>query len=134
MNARQLPTVLMLVSDDSALVGDFDFDDSVFVQDDALAGEPGFEPWIDGPVNEVLFFFRNFFQKIIAFVDINVAGAACTDAAAVVVEMDVVLLCDFQNGQIRWYVVDGDWSNGFILEGEFDSCHNFKKSANVEFV
>ncbi len=62
------------------------------------------------------------------------ASATCADAAAVVVEVDVVLLRDFQNGHVHWYVVDGDRSDGFILEGEFDSCHSLKKSANVELV
>lgn len=87
----------MFVSDDSALVRDGHDDFSVLVENDTLASEAAFEFGIDGSVNEIFFLVRDFFQKIVALLDINMASGAGAHAAAVVVEMHVGDLGDFQN-------------------------------------
>lgn len=83
--------------DDSTLIGDGHDDFSVLVENDALAGEAAFESRIDRSVNEIFLFVRNLFQKIVALLNVNMASRAGTHAAAVVVEMHVGNLGDFQN-------------------------------------
>jgi hypothetical protein len=88
----------MFVSDDARLVGYLYFDNGVVFEDDTLAAQAGFEPGVDGAVDEIFFFFGNFLQEIFPFFNIDVAGAAGADASAVVVEVDVVVFGYFQDG------------------------------------
>lgn len=124
----------MLVSDDAALIWYFHFDDRIIFQNDALATQAGFQFWIDGPVHEIFFLVRNFLQKIIAFENINMAGAARTNAATIVVQVNAMFFGYFQDGHVNWHVGDRNGRNAFIFESKFDGCHNLEKSANVEFV
>ena len=88
---------LVLMSDDSSLVGYGDGDVGIVVEDNALATKSALKARIDGAVNEVFFFVRNFFQKLVAFFHINMTGRTRAHAAAVVVEVNVEFLCQFQN-------------------------------------
>ena len=124
----------MLVSDYPLLVGYFHLDNGVLVQNDALATEPRLQPGIVGPVHEILFLVRDFLQEVVAALHVNMAGAASTNTAAVVVQVDVVRFRNLQNGRVNRDIIDRDWSNAFILESKFDGSHNFKKSAKVDFV
>jgi hypothetical protein len=88
----------VFVPDDSFLVGDGDGDGSIGVKDDALAGEAAFEAGVDGSVNEIFLFVGDFFDVLLAFFHIDVASGAGAHAAAVVVEVHVVVFRDFEDG------------------------------------
>ncbi len=114
---------LVFVSNDLLLIGNFDFNHRIFINDDGLAAKAAFDAGVDGPINEVFFFVTNFFQRIFAFVDVDVAGAAGTNLAAVVVEVNFVLLGHFQDTNIRRNILDRFGCDVLILEGEFDGGH-----------
>lgn len=88
------------MSDDAALVGYGDRDIGIWFEHDALASQAAFYARIDGAVNEIFLFVRNFFEVLLAFFHINMAGGAGANTSAVMVEVDVVFLCKFQNGLI----------------------------------
>jgi hypothetical protein len=46
---------LVFVSDDATLIGNFNFDNRTFVQNDALAAQAGIEAWIVCAIDEVFF-------------------------------------------------------------------------------
>lgn len=121
----------VFMPDDLGLIRDFDLDDGIVFQDDTLAAKAGFEAGVDSSVHEVFFLVGNFFQVFITAEDVHMAGAACADAAAVVVEVDVVLLRHFQDGHVRRDVFNGHWRDAFIFKFEFYSSHNFLKSAQM---
>jgi len=96
----------MFMSDDAALIGDGDGNFCIFVEQYALAGQTAFQTGVDGAVNEVFFFIRNFFQKILAFFDVHMAGRTGAHAATVVVEVYVVVLRYFKDRLIQKISVD----------------------------
>ena len=83
------------MSNNSTLVGDGHDDIGGFVKDDALASEAAFEARVVGAVNEIFLFVADFFEKLVAAFDVNMARRASANAAAVVVEMHAKLLRDF---------------------------------------
>ena len=113
----------MFVSDDLLLIGDFDLDHGVFVEDDGLTAKTAFNAGVDGPVDEVFFFIADLFKCVFALVDVDVAGAAGTNLATVVVEVNIVLLGHFQDANIRRDVLDRFRSDAFVLKGEFYGGH-----------
>jgi hypothetical protein len=94
------------VANDTALIGNFDFNVSPFIEDHTLATQSRIEAGIVGPINEVFFFIRNFFQKILAFFDVHMAGRTGAHAATVVVEVYVVVLRYFKDRLIQKISVD----------------------------
>lgn len=113
----------MFVADDLFLIGNFDLDDGVFVDDDGLAAEAAFDTGVDGPVDEVFFFIADFFERVFALVNVDVAGAAGADLAAVVVEVNFVLLGHFQDANVRRDVLDRFRCDALVLEGKFNGGH-----------
>ena len=57
----------------------------------ALATESGINSWITRAVNKILFFIRNFWNEIFAFFEVQMAGAAGADHAAIMMEFYVVV-------------------------------------------
>ena len=57
---------LMFVSDDIFLIWNFDFDNRIVVQNNALATQSRFDAWIDCTVNEIFFFVTDFLQIFVA--------------------------------------------------------------------
>ncbi len=88
----------MLVPDNAGLVGNFHLDHRIVFQDNALATQTRFQAGIDGTVNEILFLVGNFFQLIVSLVNVNVAGTTGTNASTVVIQVNVVVFGNFQNG------------------------------------
>ena len=107
---------LMLVSDDSALIGNGDGDIGVFIQNNALTGEATFQARIEGAINKILFFVGYFLQKILSFFDINVTSGAGANAAAIVVQVHIVFLGDLQNGHIGIFAHNGLGRYAFVLK------------------
>lgn len=46
----------------------------IIVKNNTLTGKAALDPWIDGPVNKILLFIGNAFNKILPFFNIQVAG------------------------------------------------------------
>ncbi len=115
----------MLVTDNAALVGDFDFDFCVVRQNNALTRQPRFDARIDGAVDKIFFFVRDFFQFVFAFQHKNVARAARANPTAIVVEVNVVKLGHFQNRNIA-FCRHGFGRNIFIFKCKFNNCHKKK--------
>jgi hypothetical protein len=115
----------MLVADDAALVGDFDFDKGVLAQNNTLAAQAGVEARIDRAVDEVFLFVRNFLQIVLTAEYIYVASAASTYPATVVVEVDVVVLGEVKDGSIHLHVLDDQGlSNAFIFKRKLYGSHS----------
>ncbi len=57
----------------------------------ALAGQPGIQARIDGPVYKIFFFIANFRQVVGAGFYVNVAGAAAANAAAVMLQLYMII-------------------------------------------
>ena len=96
----------MLVPDNSALIRDSDCDIGIFVQYDTLAGEAAFYTRVYGPINKILLFIRYFFQKAIAFFDVHMTGRARADPTTVMVQVNIIFFCNFQNRLIEKIATD----------------------------
>ena len=118
--------ILVFVTDDLALVGDRDRYFSRIIQNDTLASEAALEPWIDGPVDEILLFFRDFLQIILTAFDIYMTGGTRTNASAVVVQVNAVVFGDFQDGLLLKIARHGFPGNGFIFKLKFYCNHGGK--------
>lgn len=116
----------MFVADDLPLIRNSYSDVRILVEDDALATQAAFEPGIDGAIDEILFFFRDFFQELFPFFDVHMTGRAGADAAAIVVQVHVVLFGQFQDGQVEEFALDGFGGDGFIFELKLDGSHGMK--------
>ena len=57
----------MFVPDDIFLVGYDDLNICIFIKDNTLTSQPGFDLGIDGPFYKVFFLIRYFFQIITTF-------------------------------------------------------------------
>ena len=89
---------LFLFTKKLALVGQRHFNlSTAVIEQQALATQARTEPRVHGTVNEIFFLIAQFFQKIFAFIYINMTGAARAYAAAVVVQLNVVRERHFQN-------------------------------------
>ena len=113
----------MIVSDDSALVGYGYSDFGVVVENNTLTTKATFEARVDGTVNKVLFFVRYFFQKFIAFFHIYVARRACAHPTAVVIQVNVVVLGQLQNGLILEITLNGFGRNARVFKQKCYSSH-----------
>ena len=63
----------------------------VAINDNALAAQPGINMRVHGTVNKIFFLVRYFLDVVHAFVNINLAGAAPANAAAVMLQLNTVL-------------------------------------------
>ena len=88
------------MSNNPSLIGNRDGHFGRFIKDNTLTGQATFEARIERAINEILFFVGNFLNKILAALHIHVAGGASANAAAVVIEVNIVFFRDFQNGHI----------------------------------
>ncbi len=61
-----------------------------------LASQPGVEAWVYGPVDEIFFPVGDFREELLAFLHIEMAGAAGANGAAIVVQIYIVIECNFQ--------------------------------------
>lgn len=113
----------MLMPDDPALIRDRHRDFRVGIEDDALASEAAFEARVAGAVDKILFFFTDFFEKLVALFDVNMTSRTGADAAAVVVEVHVHKLGDLQNGEVGVDVFCRKRGEVFVLKLKVDACH-----------
>lgn len=113
----------MFVANDLALVGDLYLNDGVFVQDNGLATQAAFDAGVDGPVDKVFFLVADLFEGITAAVDVNVASAAGTHFAAIVVQVNAIFFGYLEDADVGWNVFDGLGRNAFVFESEFNGCH-----------
>lgn len=113
----------MFVANNSALVGDGYGDVGGSIEEDALAGEAAFDARIVGTVDEIFLFIRDFFEKPVASFDVNMAGRTGANAAAIMVQVDVMLLGHFENREVGLHVFDGDGSDIFVFKQKPDSSH-----------
>lgn len=90
----------MLVADNSALIGDGDGDFSLVVEYDALATQAAFESRIDGAIDKIFFLVGDVLQEFIAAFHIQMTGGAGAYTAAIVVEVNIELLGQFENRQV----------------------------------
>lgn len=97
----------MLVADNSALIRDGDGDFSLVVEYDALTTQAAFESRIDRAIDKILFLVGDFLQEFIAAFHIQMTGGAGAYTAAVVVEVNVELLGQFENRQVLEITADG---------------------------
>jgi hypothetical protein len=124
----------MLMPDNPGLVRDFNLHDSLIVEDDALASQAGIEFGVDCPVYEIFLFIGDFFQVIFPEVNIYMTGTAGTHPSAIVIEVDIVCLGDFQQGGARFHFSDNDrLCDGFIFEDELNGGHDYFFAANVTY-
>ena len=63
----------------------------VAIDYNALAAQPGINMGVHGAVNKIFFFIRYLLYVIHAFININLAGAAAANAAAVMLQLNTVL-------------------------------------------
>ena len=91
----------MFVSDNSFLIWNSDRNAGIFFQYDALATQPAFQARIDRAVDEIFFFIGDFFQEFFTAFHIDMAGGTGANPAAIVVQVYVVLLSEFQNRHIQ---------------------------------
>ena len=118
----------MFVSDDLLLIRNFYLDDRILIKDDRLTTKAAFNPWINGPVNEVFFFIADFLQRIFSLVHINVAGAAGANFTTVVIQVNFILFGYFENANVRRDVLHRLGGDAFVFEGELDCCHVLGKN------
>ncbi|MEY4135831.1 MAG: hypothetical protein RL386_2181, partial [Bacteroidota bacterium] len=114
----------MLMPNDPGLVRDFNLHDGPIVEDNALASQAGIEFGVDCPVYEIFLFIGYFFQVIFPEVNIYMTGTAGTHPAAIVVEVNIVCLGNFQQGCPCFHLSDDDrLCDGFIFEDELNGGH-----------
>lgn len=106
----------MFVADNTALIGNRNRYFGGFIENDALTTQAAFKSRIVGTINKILLFVGNFFQELLAFFHINVAGGAGTNAAAIVIEVHVVFFRQFKNGQVGKVAADRFGRNVLIFE------------------
>ncbi|MDV7398214.1 hypothetical protein RZS08_42820, partial [Arthrospira platensis SPKY1] len=63
--------------------------------------------------------FKVFFSGL----HINMAGTAGTDTSTVVVEVNIVIFSNLQNGIPGLHIIDDHLGKGGVLEPESDFCH-----------
>ncbi len=113
----------MLVSDDSALVGNGYDNFRILLENDTLTAQPAFKPWIDGAIDKIFFFVRNFFQKLIAFFHIQMAGGAGANAATIVIEVHIVFLGQFQDRHVHKITRNCFARDAGIFKLKSNGCH-----------
>lgn len=101
----------MLVPNDAGLIRNLYLNVGIVFQDYTLASKARLQARVDGTIYEVFFLFGDFFQQVFSLVDVNMTGTAGTNAAAVVVEMNVVIFSNFQNGVSRLNVLNCNRGN-----------------------
>ena len=106
----------MLVTDDPGLIRNGHLDDRILVQDDTLATQAGFQPRIDSSVNEILFLVGDLLEKFLSGLDIDMAGTAGTDTTTIMVQMNIVILCNLQNRIALFSVLYFNRSNGRVFK------------------
>jgi hypothetical protein len=111
------------VSDNLLLVGNDDFDNGILVSDNGLATQAAFNAGINGAIDEVFLLITDFFQRIFAFIDVDVASAASADFATIVVEVNLILLGHFQDANVYGNVLNRFRGYILVLEGEFYGGH-----------
>ena len=113
----------VFMANNAALVGNGHFYFGTFVQNDALAGQAAFNARIKSPIDKILFFVGQSFQKIVALLHVNMAGGAGADAAAVMVQVDIVFLRDFQDGHVLETSRHRFGRGTLIFKKEFNGGH-----------
>jgi hypothetical protein len=93
------------------------------IEQEALAAKAGVEARVHGAVNEILFLVAQLLEEVLALVYINVAGAAGANAAAVVVQVDIVHQGHFQDAVAGLYVLQCYRLETSLLEIEFNGIH-----------
>jgi hypothetical protein len=112
------------MSDDSALVGNGYHKIAFFIQL-ALAGQAAVVSWIARTIHIVFFPVTHLRQQVFTLLDIYMAGTATAYAAAIVVELDIVIECHFQDtlsgGNVKLLL--GLFS---LLKSENNLAHRFR--------
>lgn len=86
-----------LFSQKLCLIGQGDGNISCCFQQHTLTAQPRIQSWIYSPVNKIFFFIRQFFNVLFSCFHIQMAGAACANTSAIVMQFDIVFQGYFQN-------------------------------------
>lgn len=113
----------MLMPDNLTLIGNSYSDFGLVVQDDALASQAAFQPGIDSAVDEIFFLIGNLFQEFFTAFNVHMAGGAGAYAAAIVIQMNVVLLRNFEYRHILVVAMHRYRWDGFIFKLKFYRSH-----------
>ncbi len=113
----------MFVSNDSSLVGDGDGNFGGVVEDNALTTKPTFNARVDGAIDKVFFFVGDFLNVLLSLFHVNMASRAGANAPAVVVQVYIVLLGQFEDGHVYKVALDGFGGNIRIFKQELDNSH-----------
>lgn len=113
----------MFVPDDPFLIGNRHGDLCIVVEDDALAAQPAFQARIDRAIDEVFFLIRYPFEEFFSFFYIQVAGGTSANASAIVIQVNIVLFGDFENGQVFEIAADRSGRNARIFKKKCYSSH-----------
>jgi hypothetical protein len=116
---------LVFVSDDAGLIRDGHLNICFLIQDDALTTQAGFQPGIDGPVNEILLLVGNLLQILFARFDIHMAGTAGTNTTTVVIQMYTMVFGDLEKGIPGLDLIDGDFRDVRVLKSKGDNSHRW---------
>lgn len=109
--------------DDLPLIRNGDRHLGVFFQDDTLTAQPALQPRVDGAIDKIFFLVGNLLQEFLPFLDVHVAGGTGAHAAAVVVQMHVVVLRDFEDGHVQKIARRGFGRDGFIFKLKMYGSH-----------
>lgn len=109
--------------DDAPLVWYGDGYLRLVVQYNALAAQPALEAGADGAINKVFFLVRNFLQIRLPLFHIHMAGGTGAHPATIVVEVDIKLLGQFEDGHIFKIALHRYRGNARIFKLKVDNSH-----------
>jgi hypothetical protein len=90
---------------------------------DALTSQARIDAGVTGAVNKVFFPVGYLWDKVVAFFQINVAGAAGAHHAAVVMELYAIVEGYFQYAIASTCALDGARLEAFLFEGKMQVVH-----------
>ena len=97
----------------------------------ALATQPAVQAWINGPVNKIFFPVVQFFQVIFAFFNVNMAGAAGANAAAIVVQFYIIGEGYFKYRVAGLLAADRNRFQAFLFKFKMNIVHNGERVAQI---
>jgi hypothetical protein len=111
------------MANDTTLVRNFYLHRGFFGEQDALTAQAGFQAWIDGTVDEILLLVRYLLEELVSSLDIDMTGAAGTYPTAIMIQVNVVLLRYFENGQSFRYTGNRQGLERFVFKCEMYGSH-----------
>ena len=96
----------------------------------ALTAEAAVDARIAGAVDEIFLPIGDFRNVVLAGFEIDMAGAASANHAAVVVKLDSVVFRDLNKVLLSGDILQRNGLQAFLLEFEIDSVHETSLSAS----